>query len=88
MPSTYITPIEYAERIGIDPQKVRNWIESGLLRAVNISNGKVKPRWKISPEAITDFEESRSERTQKPTKSKQKRKRKQSKRFPKVEEFF
>ena len=76
MPSLtpYLTPPKYAERLGIKPEKVLGWIARGELRAINVA-GRVggRPRWRISVEAIADFERRRS--AVKPAKTRRRRKR-------------
>jgi excisionase family DNA binding protein len=39
----YLTPSEVARRLGCNYDKIRTWIASGELRAVNLSNG-TRPR--------------------------------------------
>lgn len=61
----YITPPEYAAMLGVKPAHVLGWIDRGELRAVNTSNGS-RPRWKIPPDAIVEFERSRGSRPEVP----------------------
>lgn len=58
----YITPREYAERLGVATQKVHQWIRSGELLAVNVAQELEQrmPAYKISPAAIEEFERSRA----------------------------
>jgi len=63
VPSTYSTPPQIAERLGVSPEKVQGWCASGKLRAVNVSDGS-RPRWKISPEALEEFLAGRESRPQ------------------------
>lgn len=56
----YLTPPEYAKRLGVDPERVRAWIRKGTLRAVNVGDGTRRSRFRISPDAIREFEEKRS----------------------------
>jgi excisionase family DNA binding protein len=66
----YITPVQYARRLGCKPETIRSWILRGELRAVNTGN-RTRPRFKISPDAIVDFEERRSgKRSEKPARRK------------------
>jgi hypothetical protein len=47
-----------AKRLRAGPDKIRHWITSGRLRALNISaNNLVKPRFVILPEDLRDFEQ-------------------------------
>lgn len=65
----YLTPPQIARRYGVKPAKVLGWIASGELVAVNLADGPGgRPRWRVSPEALADFERRRSSRpTPKPT---------------------
>lgn len=56
----WITPPQYAKSRGIKSDRVLAWIRSGELRAVNFGDGVRRPRWKISPEAIAEFEQART----------------------------
>lgn len=63
MTGVYLSPPAIAKRYGIKPVKVLAWIAAGELVAVNVaerSNGR--PRWRVSPEALADFERRRSSR--------------------------
>lgn len=56
----YLTPPEYARRLGVDVGKVHGWIRTGELRAINTAkNGNGRPRWKIPPDCIVQFESAR-----------------------------
>lgn len=55
------TPSELARRYGVSPDKVLAWIRAGELQAVNVATRRTgRPRYVILPEAISDFEASRS----------------------------
>lgn len=56
----FVTPEEYAARLGVSHSKVLKWIGDGELVAMDTSSGGVKPRWLITAEAIADFEVRRS----------------------------
>jgi hypothetical protein len=59
-PSIYSTPIEYARRIRVKADTVRFWCDSGELRAVDVAaKQSTRRRWKISPDAIVEFENGR-----------------------------
>ncbi len=61
MPSAMLTPPEVAQQIGIDAEKVRTWIATGELRAVNIAERvSGRPRWRIRPDDLEAFLESRT----------------------------
>lgn len=62
----YITPVEYAKRLGVAPERVRAWIRKGTLRAVNVGDGVLRSRFRISPDAIAEFEERRSGKVPEP----------------------
>lgn len=55
------TPAEVAEMFGVDAGKVLDWIAHGELQAVNVAtlSGGIRPRWRISNAAISQFEASR-----------------------------
>ena len=53
---TWLTPPQLAKQLGVDAQKVLGWIRSGELRAVNVAERAcLRPRWRISAEAIEEF---------------------------------
>jgi len=56
-----MTPPQLAERWGVDPDKVLRLIHSGQLRAINLAvNPRGRPRFRISDDAVRDFEAARS----------------------------
>ena len=58
---TSFTPPELAELWGVSPDKVRAWIHSGELQAVNqAAKQGGRPRYRISRKAIEKFEARRS----------------------------
>ena len=61
-PLKYVTPPTYARRIRVAREQVVLWIKSGELAALDSSDkpGISRPRWKISPAAIIEFESRRS----------------------------
>ena len=59
--SRYLTPPQYAARLGVHPDKVVAFIRSGQLAAVDLATpGSTRPRYRISPQAIEEFERRRS----------------------------
>lgn len=60
-----LTPPEVAEQYRVNADKVRQWIMSGQLRAVDVSTnpGAGKPRWRIHPTDLIAFENARTART-------------------------
>ena len=59
-----LTPQQTADQLGVSESTIRKWIRTEELRAVCISknpNSK-KPRFKIEPDAVTEFLQARSTR--------------------------
>ena len=60
-PARYLTPSEIANRFGCKPETVIAWIRSGELAAIDLARrGSLRPRYRISPEALATFEQTRS----------------------------
>lgn len=78
-----LTPPEVAKRYRVSSDKVRGWIVSGQLRAVDVSAepGTGKPRWRIHPCDLVAFE---NVRTAQPPAKPTRRRRKD----PNVTEYF
>jgi excisionase family DNA binding protein len=57
---TLMTIEEVAERLQVSAMQIRILIDSNQLAAINVGNGKQKPRWRISREAVAEFEQRRS----------------------------
>ncbi len=77
-PSRYLTPPQYADVLVVADEKIIEFINSGELRAVNVATkGSKRPRWRITPEAIAEFEASRSNAPP-PPKPKQRRQRRKA----------
>jgi hypothetical protein len=78
------TPPKLAERWGVKPEKVIAFIRAGELRAFDVSvrPDSGRPRYRIPPDAIIEFEARRSVIS--PTKPRERRK----KQPPDVIEFF
>lgn len=55
----FLTPPEAAKILGVDAFKILKFIESGELRASNLSMSH-RARWKINPDDLDAFLESRS----------------------------
>lgn len=78
----YFTPPELAKRLRVRLDKVHVWIRRGELRAVNVAeNVTGRPRWRISAEAVAEFEQRRT--AEAPAKTSRRRKRRMD-----VIEFF
>jgi excisionase family DNA binding protein len=58
--SRYRTPPQIAETLGVNAKRVRDWIRDGLLVAVNVGDGKTRPRWRVSEAALDAFLAARS----------------------------
>ena len=56
----YLTPPQVAKRLAVDPCKVRAWIVSGSLRAVNLGDGRLRPRYRVSEADLAVFLAARS----------------------------
>jgi hypothetical protein len=58
LPSTdkHLTPPQVAKRYGVSPATVRGWIESGELKATNTAARGKRPRHRITPDALTEFD--------------------------------
>jgi len=70
---THLTPPEVAKRYGVSPDTVRSWIENGQLKATNIGQGKKKPRFRIEPQALEEFDRRRTAESKPPTPAKRRR---------------
>lgn len=46
---------EVAEKLHTTMPNVRLWIKSGKLKAINVSNGKERPVWKILQSQLDEF---------------------------------
>lgn len=64
-PDRSYSPPDIAKRYGVNVRKVLDWIRDESLHAIDVSYhpGVGKPRWRITPEALAEFEASRSNRT-------------------------
>lgn len=67
-----VSPPKLAKLLGVKPDTVRSWIDSGKLEGLDCSAaGATRPRWLITPEAWERFCSTRSSRSkpdqQKPT---------------------
>jgi transposase len=52
---------EVARRFRVGAEKVRNWIRTGQLKAINTVDSQIgAKRWVIPPEALEEFEASRA----------------------------
>lgn len=61
MTPTYLSPRQLARQLGVGPAKIIGWIRRGELRAINVATRLVgKPRYRISPAAVAQWEQGRS----------------------------
>ena len=58
-PKPYLKPADVAIKLGVNVSKVLGWIRDGELTAINTSDSD-RPRWRITPEKLAEFERSRS----------------------------
>ena len=78
-----LTPPKLAKRLGVSSDKVRDWIRSGQLAATDVAKPtSTRARYKISEEAVREFEKKRQ--PEKPPPSPRRRRKKD----PGVTEFF
>jgi transposase len=56
---------QVAQRYGVCEATVSHWISTKQLRAINVGRdpGKQKPRWKVTQEALDEFEQTRTTNT-------------------------
>ena len=77
MTTEYISPPKYAKDLGVDPSKVLTWIRSEELGAINVAtNLNGRPQYRISLDAILEFETRRSATARQPAKSVTRRRKK------------
>ena len=78
MTQTHLVPKDSCERLAIGIGPVLNWIHSGKLKAVNVSNSPDRPRWRI---AIDDYEAFLKSRSTQMADPKPKRRKKPSRQY-------
>lgn len=54
------SPPEVARHFGVKPARVLSWIRSGHLKAIDLSDGKKRSRFRITSSALKEFEEVRA----------------------------
>lgn len=72
-PQRRMTPPEVARILKVAPETVLTWIRSGELRGFNVGSGAKRPRFRVSPADLADFEARRT--VQPPVKPVRRRKR-------------
>lgn len=60
MTQTHMAPRDICDAIGVGIEPVLAWIHSGQLKASNISNSPIRPRWRIAKTDLDAFLETRS----------------------------
>lgn len=81
--SGMLTPPQVAKQLGVSPDKILAWIRKGELRATNAATSQGgRPRYKISEENLTKFQEMR-QNVKPPAKPSRRRKK-----DPNVTEYF
>lgn len=80
----FFKPPEVAELLNVEPYRVIQFIHAGELRAVNVSMGVQRPRYRISRQDLEHFLAARVQ----PVKSKKGRPRKRQTRDDGVIKFF
>lgn len=63
MASNYLSPPQAADLLGVNTDRLRGWIRSGELLAVNVADSKNRPRWRISQVELDNFLARRSNAT-------------------------
>lgn len=51
----YLTPDEAGKILGVGRGQISVWIRAGLIKATNVGNGNIRPRWQISEEDLMGF---------------------------------
>lgn len=83
-PDRYLSPMTVARRLGVRDSIVYAWLRSGELRGVNVARRiTARPRFRVSPEALAEFENRRSAAVMKPAANMTRRKAK-----PATVEFY
>jgi len=61
-PGRRLTLSEVAQQMGVSSDVVRTWIANSELRATDCSakRGSLKPRWRIAPADLAEFEAKRA----------------------------
>ncbi len=57
-PDKQLTPPAVAKRYKVSPDTVRLWIESGKLKAINLAQPGKRPRYRITEQALAEFDSS------------------------------
>ena len=57
--TAWLTPPQVAWLLRVKADKVLAWIRVGKLRAVNVGDGRLRPRFRVDPADLQDFLEAR-----------------------------
>ena len=59
--SDYLTVRAIADQLTVTEEKVRNWIRTSELRAIDVrSEGSIRPRWRVPLIAFREFIDGRT----------------------------
>jgi hypothetical protein len=68
-----LTVLDLARRWRVSPDKIRRFITTGQLSAINVASTACgKPRWIVLPDAVAAFEQRRSAAPPRPARRKRK----------------
>jgi hypothetical protein len=71
--SRRLTVADVAENYGVKEEVVLGWIREGVLKAIDIrAVGKSRPKWRITPTALAEFDMARQGRMEQPIVNKRK----------------
>jgi hypothetical protein len=71
---SHLTTADVAERLAVDVECVLALIAAGTLTAIDVRRpGSKRPRWRITAEALADFETARTNRPTPPPARRQRR---------------
>jgi hypothetical protein len=69
-----LTPPEIGRRLRVSADKVRGWIMRGELRAIDVADRVgSRPRWRVAPNDLADFEARRTATRTPPVKRRRQR---------------
>ena len=72
---------EVSDWYGITQEHILKWIATKKIKAINIANTSIRPRWRIPIKPLEAFLESRSNQTGETDKKSPKRRKKPSRQF-------
>lgn len=75
----FYTIPQLAKDMSVNERKIREWIDSGQLKAINVSQGEQRPRYRISQAQLDAFCKLRE--TSNPTSKPKRRKRRTGRKF-------